>query len=76
MSVTESEILDALRTVKDPERGQDIVTLSMVGGVQVREGHVAFAIEVARERAAGLEPLRKAAEQAVEALPGVLKALG
>jgi ATP-binding protein involved in chromosome partitioning len=72
MSVTESEVLDALRAVKDPERGQDIVTLSMVGGVQVREGHVAFAIEVARERAAGLEPLRKAAEQAVEALPGVL----
>ncbi|HUB96727.1 MAG TPA: iron-sulfur cluster carrier protein ApbC [Stellaceae bacterium] len=72
MSVTENAVLEALRTVKDPERGQDIVTLGIVGGVQVREGHVAFALEVPRERAPQLEPLRKAAEQAVEALPGVL----
>ncbi len=44
----------------------------MVSGVQVREGHVAFAIEVERERGPRLEPLRKAAEKAVEALAGVL----
>src|SRR6185312_1022549 len=35
-------------------------------------GHVAFAIEVEPARAARLEPLRRAAEQAVDALPGVL----
>jgi ATP-binding protein involved in chromosome partitioning len=72
MSVSESDVLAALKAVKDPERGQDIVGLGMVAGVQVREGHVAFAIEVARERAARLEPLRIEAEKAVEALPGVL----
>ncbi|HXQ51065.1 MAG TPA: iron-sulfur cluster carrier protein ApbC [Stellaceae bacterium] len=72
MSISESDILAALKTVKDPERGQDIVALGMVAGVQLREGHVAFAIEVERARAAQLEPLRKAAEKAVEALPGVL----
>ena len=38
----------------------------------VRDGNVGFAIEVEPERGARLEPLRKAAEQAVEALPGVL----
>jgi ATP-binding protein involved in chromosome partitioning len=72
MSVSESDILAALKAVKDPERGQDIVALGMVAGMQVREGHVAFAIEVPRERAAKLEPLRKEAERVVEALAGVL----
>jgi ATP-binding protein involved in chromosome partitioning len=72
MSVSESDILAALKAVKDPERGQDIVALGMVAGVQVREGHVAFAIEVPRERAPKLEPLRKEAERVVEALEGVL----
>src|ERR1700691_6257892 len=72
MSVSESDILAALKAVKDPERGQDIVALGMVAGMQVREGHVAFAIEVPRERAAKLEPLRKEAERVVEALAGAL----
>jgi ATP-binding protein involved in chromosome partitioning len=72
MSVTENEVLAALRAVKDPERGQDIVALGMVAGVQVREGHVAFALEVDRARAPKLEPLRREAERAVEAVAGVL----
>ena len=42
----------------------------MVSGVVVRDGNVGFAIEVEPERGARLEPLRKAAEQAVEALAG------
>ncbi|HZT51038.1 MAG TPA: iron-sulfur cluster carrier protein ApbC [Stellaceae bacterium] len=72
MSVTESDVLAALKRVRDPERGGDLVSLGMVQGVQVREGHVAFAIEVERERGPRLEPLRRAAEKAIEALPGVL----
>jgi len=44
----------------------------MVSGVVVRDGNVAFAIEVEPERGPRLEPLRKAAEKAVEALPDVL----
>src|ERR1700681_1489746 len=72
MSITESEVLAALKQVKDPERGQDIVSLGMVSGVQTREGHVAFAIVVERERGPCLEPLLEAAEQAFESLPGVL----
>jgi ATP-binding protein involved in chromosome partitioning len=44
----------------------------MVSGVVVRDGNVGFAIEVEPERGPRLEPLRKAAEAAIEALPGVL----
>src|SRR5437867_842176 len=72
MAVTEREILDALAAVRDPDKGRDIVALGMVSGVVVRDGNVGFAIEVEPERGPRLEPLRKAAEQAVEALPGVL----
>ncbi|HEX3498396.1 MAG TPA: iron-sulfur cluster carrier protein ApbC [Stellaceae bacterium] len=71
-AVGEQQVLDALRTVRDVERGGDVVSLGMVSGLAVRDGHVAFALEVEPARAAGLETLRKAAEQAVDALPGVL----
>jgi ATP-binding protein involved in chromosome partitioning len=71
-AITEKQILDALSTIPDPERGADIVSLGMVSGMAIRDGNVAFAIEVEPERGARLEPLRKAAEKAVEALPDVL----
>ena len=70
--VSEQEVRAALSKVVDPDKGRDIVSLGMVSGVQLREGHVGFAIEVEPQRGARLEPLRKAAEKAVEALPGVL----
>ena len=72
MAITEKQVLDALAAVRDPDKGGDIVALGMVSGVVVRDGNVGFAIEVEPERGARLEPLRKAAELAVEALPGVL----
>jgi ATP-binding protein involved in chromosome partitioning len=71
-AVTERQILDALGRVADPEKGADIVSLGMVSGLVIRDGNVAFAIEVESERGPRLEPLRKTAENAVEALPGVL----
>jgi ATP-binding protein involved in chromosome partitioning len=70
--LSEQHVLAALRQVIDPDRGKDIVSLGMVSSVQLREGHVGFAIEVDPQRGPKLEPLRKAAEKAVEALPGVL----
>jgi ATP-binding protein involved in chromosome partitioning len=70
--VSEAQVLDALRGVADPERGGDIVALGMVSGLALRDGHVAFAIEVDPERGPRLEPLRQAAEKAVHAVPGVL----
>ncbi len=71
-AVTERQILDALGRIADPDKGADIVSLGMVSGLVIRDGNVAFAIEVESERGPRLEPLRKAAEKAVEVLPGVL----
>ncbi len=72
MAVSEKEVLAALAGVRDPDKGNDIVSLGMVSGVVVRDGNVGFAIEVEPERGPRLEPLRKQAEAAVEALPGVV----
>ena len=45
-SLTEGAILDALRTVQEPELGRDIVTLQMVRSIQIDGSHVAFTIEL------------------------------
>jgi len=72
--VTEQQINEALRGVRDPDRGADIVSLGMVRGLVIKDGNVGFTIEVDAQRGAALEPLRKAAENAVESLPGVISA--
>jgi len=71
-SITEEQVTTALRAIIDPEQHRDIVDLGMVSGLVVRDGNVGFAIEVVPERGAALEPLRKAAEDHVLALPGVV----
>ena len=71
-AVTRDVIVEALRAVPDPDRGDDIVTLGMVSGIVSKDGNVGFTIEVEPERGPLLEPLRKAAEQAVRRIPGVL----
>ena len=74
--VTEAQVLDALRTVARPagsnSGGGNVVGAGMVSGLALREGHVAFAIEVDPKDGPKLEPVRKAAEAAVLRLPGVL----
>jgi ATP-binding protein involved in chromosome partitioning len=69
--LTEEVVRRALSSVRDPARG-DIVAAGMVSGLVIKEGNVLVTIEVARERGAQMEPLRKAAEDAVAAVPGVL----
>ena len=70
--LNEAAIREALKSVRDPDRGSDIVSLGMISGLVVKQGNVGFSIEVAPERGPALEPLRKEAERVVAALPGVL----
>ena len=44
--IEEQQIIEALKGVTDPDTGEDIVSAGMVAGVQLKDGHVAFAIEV------------------------------
>jgi ATP-binding protein involved in chromosome partitioning len=68
---TQEQVLAALRAVRDPDRGGDVVALGMVSGLAASDGRVTFAIEVDPRRGPALEPLRQAAERAVAAVPGV-----
>ncbi len=69
--VTETQVLDALRTVIDSDRQADIVSLNMISGLVVKDSNVGFSIEVDPKRGPQLEPLRQAAEKAVQGIPGV-----
>jgi ATP-binding protein involved in chromosome partitioning len=67
-------VREALRAVRDPETGRDVVEAGVVQGLAARGGLVQFALAVPRERARDLEPLRQAAERAAAAVPGVVSA--
>ena len=71
-AINKELILDALKAVMDGEN--NIISQNMVSGLQIKDGHVAFAIEVDPARGAQMEPLRKEAEKIVHALDGVLSA--
>ncbi len=71
-TVTQEQVLNALKTVVDPEKNQDIVSLGMISGMVIKDGNIGFSIEIDPKRAEQFEPVRQAAEAAVDAVPGVL----
>jgi ATP-binding protein involved in chromosome partitioning len=71
MTPTRETVLDALRNVPMPGTSRSIVEADIVRAVTVEGGTVRFVLEVAPEQGAQLEPVRAAAQRAVEALPGV-----
>ncbi|HJW41775.1 MAG TPA: Mrp/NBP35 family ATP-binding protein [Rhizomicrobium sp.] len=69
---TRDEVLRALDQVIDPKSGRSVVQQDIVQGLVVRDGNIGFAVEVDAARGREAEPLRKACEDAVTRLPGVL----
>jgi len=69
---TRDDVLKALDSVIDPQRGRSVVHEDMIQGLVLKEGHVGFVLEVDPGRGSKAEPLLKACEDAVNALPGVL----
>jgi ATP-binding protein involved in chromosome partitioning len=72
MAVTREDVLDTLSRITDPVTGRSVVESGLIQGVVVRDGNVGFALEVPAARGRTAEPLRKACEDAVTAMPGVL----
>jgi ATP-binding protein involved in chromosome partitioning len=67
----ERNIMAALQKVTDPATGMDIVTSGFISGLQVRDGHALFALEVDPAQGPALEPLRQQAEAAAASVNGI-----
>jgi len=69
--LTETDILEALRPIEDPDFQRSIVDLGFVKNVQLDGARVSFAIELTTPACPVKEQFKQAAERAVAALPGV-----
>ncbi len=69
--VTESQILEALKVVQDPDLHRDIVSLGFVKDVKVCGGNVAFKVELTTPACPVKDLLRDQAHAVVAALPDV-----
>lgn len=69
--LTKDAVLEALRTVQDPELNNDLVSLGMIKDVQVDGGRVTFELELTSPACPMRAQLRDAARAAVEDLPEV-----
>lgn len=70
--ITEAAVRAALATVRAGEGS--LVDQGMVGGIAIRDNSVQATLEVDPKAAPALEPVRKMAEDAIRAIPGVLSA--
>src|SRR5438034_5375267 len=71
MAVDETRVLDALKVVKDPDLGRDIVSLGFIKDLQIEGGRVAFTIELTTPACPVKDQMRDQARAAVLQVPGV-----
>ena len=64
----------ALRAIRDPASGQDIVSAGLVEGIQLRDGLVQVTLLTDRAHAAAMEPVRREAQALLARQPGVTNA--
>lgn len=73
-TLIKDNVLNALRRIKAPN-GQDLVTSGLLSEIIISSGKVYFSLTVPQAEAKSYEAVRKAAENAVRALPGVAGAM-
>ena len=74
MAVTPDALREALRAIKDPASGRDIVSAGLVEGIEQRGGLVQVSLLTDRAHAAAMEPVRQEAEALLARQPGVTNA--
>jgi ATP-binding protein involved in chromosome partitioning len=70
-AIREQQVLDALKSIIDPDFGKDIVSLGFVKDVAITGGRVSFTIELTTPACPVKEEFRRQATEAVGALAGV-----
>ena len=71
MSITESSLLEALRTVVDPNTGTDFVSTRQVKNLRLEDGDVAFDVELGYPAQSQVAALRRALIAAARTVAGV-----
>ncbi len=71
MPVTETALLDALKSVIDPNTGKDFVSTRQVRNVRIEGGDIAFDVELGYPAKSQIPTLRKALIAAVRTLPNI-----
>jgi len=71
---TEPELLEALRVVRDPRSGRDIVSAGLVDSLQTKGGLVQLTLRADRAQAEAMDPVRRDAGRVLAAQPGVTNA--
>src|SRR5262245_59541978 len=71
MQVEQSEVLEALKVVQDPDLHRDIVSLGFVKDLKITGGQVAFTIELTTPACPVKDQMRDQARAAVLRVPGV-----
>jgi ATP-binding protein involved in chromosome partitioning len=74
LSVTQEQVLNALRTVQDPDLHKDIVALEFVKDVKINGSEVDFTIELTTPACPVRDEMKAEAEAKVAALSGVTAA--
>jgi len=70
-AITPESVREALSHVATPGGGPDLIAADVVTGLEIREGHVGFTIEIDPKFASLFEPVRAEAAGIIERLPGV-----
>lgn len=73
-AVSADSLRAALRAIKDPASGQDIIAAGLIEGIEVRGGLVQAALLTDRAHAAAMEPVRQQVETLLRHQPGVTSA--
>ena len=68
---TESQVLDSMRGIIDPDLGRDIVSLGFIKHLRIQGGDVSFTVELTTSACPVKEQFRTDCEQAVKKVPGV-----
>ena len=71
MAITTEQVLQALSTVKLAASGASLTSSGRLSEIVVQDRRVMFSIAIDATEASAMEPVRKAAENAVKALPDV-----
>src|SRR5208337_473767 len=74
MALTKETVLNALRSIAAPG-GADLVSAGLLSEIVIHKDKVYFALNVPQRAAGAYEPVRKAAEDAVKALPDAAGAI-